>query len=117
MNPRSTEAPIQRKPGVCGSAGVLGLAAGLLLAVVQTVAAAGAAATTSTGDSLFEQYEVFTGSAAKNQVYPYDFATQAQYESLLRNGILYLSGKWTAEELTADWDKVDAEYKQQQKEG
>jgi ABC-type glycerol-3-phosphate transport system substrate-binding protein len=61
--------------------------------------------------------EVFTGSAAKNQVYPYDFATQAQYESLLRNGILYLSGEWTAEELTADWDKVDAEYKQQQKEG
>jgi hypothetical protein len=61
--------------------------------------------------------EVFTGSAAKNQIYPYDFATQAQYESLLRNGILYLSGRWTAEELTADWDKVDAEYKQQQKEG
>ena len=39
MNPRTTQTPIQRKPGV------LGLAAGLLLAVAPTVAAAGAAAT------------------------------------------------------------------------
>ena len=60
---------------------------------------------------------VFEGAAEKSQVYPYDFATQAQYDSLLRNGILYLQGQWTAEQLTADWDKVDEEYKKQQKGG
>lgn len=61
--------------------------------------------------------EVYEGAANKNQVYPYDFATQAQYESLLRNGILFLNGQWTAEELCADWDKADKAYKEQQKQG
>ena len=52
MNPRTTEEPIQRKPGV------LGVAAGLLLAVATVGATAGAAATAPrvAGDDLFRQY-------------------------------------------------------------
>jgi len=56
---------------------------------------------------------LFSGANAKNQVYPYDFVTQAQYESLLQNGILHLRGDWSSEELAADFDKVDKEYKEQ----
>lgn len=60
---------------------------------------------------------VFGGAAAKGVVYPYTFVTQAQYNSLLQNGILFLTGQWTAEQLAADWDKVDAEYLKQQQGG
>lgn len=61
------------------------------------------------------QAAVYEGATAKGQVYPYTFVTQAQYNSLLQNGIEYLAGRWSAEELAADFDKVTAEYLQQQK--
>jgi ABC-type glycerol-3-phosphate transport system substrate-binding protein len=61
--------------------------------------------------------QVYKGATETNQVYPYDFATQAQYNSLLQNGILFLKGQWSAEQLTADWDKVDKQYKEQQQSG
>jgi ABC-type glycerol-3-phosphate transport system substrate-binding protein len=57
--------------------------------------------------------QIYEG-AENGTVYPYDYATQAQYENLLTNGILFLRGKTPAEQLTADWDKVDEEYKQSQ---
>ena len=57
---------------------------------------------------------VFEAANAKNQPYPYNFVTQAQYTSLLEDGILYLRGDMAAEALTAKWDEVDAEYKKQQ---
>ena len=58
--------------------------------------------------------EIFEGATAKGVVYPYDFVTQAQYNSLLQNTILFLTGQWTAEQLAADWDKVDEDYAKQQ---
>ena len=57
---------------------------------------------------------VFEAANEKNQPYPYNFVTQAQYTSLLEDGILYLRGDMSAEALTAKWDEVDAEYKKQQ---
>ncbi|MEQ8967529.1 MAG: extracellular solute-binding protein [Azospirillaceae bacterium] len=57
---------------------------------------------------------VFEGASAKGHPYPYNFVTQAQYTSLLEDGILYLRGDMSAEEITAKWDEVDAEYKEQQ---
>jgi ABC-type glycerol-3-phosphate transport system substrate-binding protein len=60
---------------------------------------------------------VYKGASEKNQVYPYDFATQAQYSSLLQNTILFLKGQWPPEKLTANWDDADKKYKQQQQSG
>jgi ABC-type glycerol-3-phosphate transport system substrate-binding protein len=57
---------------------------------------------------------VYAGVRADQQVYPYNFATPAQYDSLLANTILYLQGEWSAEKLMAHWDTVDEEYKAKQ---
>lgn len=58
--------------------------------------------------------ELYQGAAAKGHVYPYTFVTQAQYNALLQNGILYLTGEMTAEELCDSFDKADKEYLEQQ---
>lgn len=58
--------------------------------------------------------ELYQGAAATGHVYPYTFVTQAQYNALLQNGILYLTGKMTAEALCESFDKADKEYLSQQ---
>jgi ABC-type glycerol-3-phosphate transport system substrate-binding protein len=58
--------------------------------------------------------ELFQGAAAKGHVYPYTFVTQPQYNALLQNGILYLTGRMTAEELCETFDAADKEYLAQQ---
>lgn len=59
--------------------------------------------------------QLYKGAGQKGQVYPYDFVTQSQYNALLQNGGLYLTGKMTAEELCESFDKADKEYLAQQK--
>jgi len=54
--------------------------------------------------------ELYQGAAEKGHVYPYTFVTQAQYNALLQNGILYLTGRMTAEELCDTFDKADKDY-------
>jgi ABC-type glycerol-3-phosphate transport system substrate-binding protein len=53
---------------------------------------------------------LYKGLSEKSTVYPYDFVTQNQYASLLKNGILYLNGKWSAEKLLQDFDKADKQF-------
>lgn len=55
--------------------------------------------------------EVYEGTSRKSCVYPYTYATQAQYEELLSSGILFLNGQLSAEELAAQFDQVDKDYK------
>jgi len=57
---------------------------------------------------------LYQGAAQKGHVYPYTFVTQAQYASLLENGILYLRGEMSAENLCATFDSVDKEYRETQ---
>lgn len=58
--------------------------------------------------------ELYQGAAQKGHVYPYTLVTQAQYNALLQNGILYLTGKMPVEELCESFDKADKEYLSQQ---
>ncbi len=57
---------------------------------------------------------IYEASGEKGTPYPYNFVTQAQYTSLLEDGLLFLRGDMSAEELTAKWDEVDKDYKRQQ---
>lgn len=57
---------------------------------------------------------LYQGAAQKGHVYPYTFVTQAQYADLLENGILFLRGEMSAQELTAGFDAVDQEYRESQ---
>ena len=54
--------------------------------------------------------QVYQGAAQKGHVYPWTLVTSAQYDALLKNGITYLSGRMTAQELCAIFDEVDKEY-------
>jgi ABC-type glycerol-3-phosphate transport system substrate-binding protein len=58
--------------------------------------------------------KLYKGAADKGSVYPLTLVTQAQYNALLQNGILYLSGRMTAEELCASFDAADKDYLSQQ---
>ena len=57
---------------------------------------------------------LYQGAAQKGHVYPYTFVTQAQYADLLENGILFLRGEMSAQELCAGFDAVDKEYRDAQ---
>jgi len=57
---------------------------------------------------------VYTGVREKQQPYPYNFATPAQYDSILSNTILYLQGKWSVDKLLAQWDAVDKQFEEKQ---
>jgi multiple sugar transport system substrate-binding protein len=57
---------------------------------------------------------VFKGASEKNTVYPYTYTNQLQYESLLANGILFLTGDMSAEELLAGFDQAKQEWNEQQ---
>lgn len=57
-----------------------------------------------------ELRKLYKGATEKGYVYPGTLATSAQYNALLQNGILYLTGKWSAEQLCDSFDKADKEY-------
>jgi ABC-type glycerol-3-phosphate transport system substrate-binding protein len=58
--------------------------------------------------------KLYKGAADKGSVYPLTLVTQAQYNALLQNGILYLSGRMSAEELCESFDAADKDYLSQQ---
>ena len=56
---------------------------------------------------------LYKGLSEKSTVYPYDFVNQIQYASLLKNGILFLNGSWSAEKLLQQFDKADKQFAKQ----